>query len=174
MDKAKKERKYLIGILPNQVRVREGGTVDCCINVMSLSLNLHAYINIFTHHTSGVSRRIVHYQDGSESLLTRVLVEWKYLRNFVAKATGMKLKSRVVESMSSNEEKEKEPTDEEKGEEDDDDCEPVKALSSHPICNGIHELDLLDDEIVAFGWWRIAWRMKTYDDEEELCLKTIR
>ena len=52
-------------------------------------------------------------------------------------------------------------------------CEPVKVLPSRPACNGIHELDLLDDEVVAAGRWRIAWRMKTYDDEE-LCLKTIK
>ena len=125
--------------------------------------------------TSRIGRRVVYSYDDDQR--TKSIMDFLKLSSFFVSEASY----HTVEPMSytdSDDDDEQSSYDDIMNNEFDESCQAVKALPTRPACNNIHELDLLDDEVVASGGWRIAWRMKAYDDDdiddEDLCLKTIK
>ena len=76
---------------------------------------------------------------------------------------GWKL-SAFTSTTSADQQSSNDDEDEDESEEPDDLTQIGGGDKTNCDCNGIHELDLLGNEVVAVGGWRVAWRMKTYDD----------
>lgn len=82
--------------------------------------------------------------------------------------------NRTVDPISSTEENEHKHEHTYLVENDNEECTPVISGEPHPVCNVIHELDIVDDGISTLGEgsFRIAWVMM--ENEKRLCLKTIK